>query len=359
MTTPSWKMTLKDYLGPAPLVEDYHETHHVHAAAMARLLRLDAEASDWPEADLPARPDLEVRMDSPSAWVVRDRATSALLGGQTLLIPIVVPGQRSRGIASEMHVLVDEMGARRWAMTYSKAGLMARVRAHRLHVERALVRGETVPDEVLADYASDASGRLALRAPWTPERHAEWIVEARERERLATFARVTDGMAEILHGPHDLDERHFVEFGPRGDGHALAACLAIDAGAEIRVGLREGSVLFVQAAIGDVVVDVFGARPEALAQDELVRRNILSDPNAPPDPFFGLSKLQSLPIEIARHPDAAAFEAWAGPGREDAPGEHLAPLSPGLLAEARATQGYDRLLEMARRIAAEAFAPAP
>jgi hypothetical protein len=349
MDMSAWTQTLIDYLGLHAVVPDFSDGHHMVRMAMVRLEVMNAAADGWPEVRLPHLPDVELRMDHPRKLVVRDRATGALIGGNTQIIPFVMPDFRGRGVTSEIHVLVDEMGARSRASTYSVSGLMARVRAHRLHVERALDRGEAVPEAVLSDYARDAAGRVRLRTPFDVPAYEALVAETCRRHELEAFSRITQDMTEVLHGPHDLGALHFSHFRPTQDGHALAVCLAEDAGATIRAGFSHDRLAFVQAEIGDVVIDVFGLRPEGAAIEELRRRGMLPSPDTPPDPFFG--KPLPSPIEIVRFPDRAAFEAAIRPGDRNGPGVSFSEIEEGLLAEARDIPVYVKLLHLARRMA--------
>ena len=102
---------------------------------------------------------------------VHDLATGEALGGCVSGLPYVRPQHRGRGIGAEI-VYVADMAAVRVLdpISYSPSGLAGRVGAHRRHVMRALMRGDFVPEPVMADYVR-CGDNLSLANPWTIARH--------------------------------------------------------------------------------------------------------------------------------------------------------------------------------------------
>lgn len=83
--------------------------------------------------------------------------------------PYVVPEHRCRGITSGFNFKADMERKAFRTLGYTPEGLESRAATHRLHIEKALERGDHVPSEVLDEYLIDENGRVTREERYTPE----------------------------------------------------------------------------------------------------------------------------------------------------------------------------------------------
>lgn len=180
----------------------------------------------------------------------------------------VCPQFRNRGIMSALFKLQDEADERYIAKSFSIAGVMNRVRVHRLHVQDALDRGESVPAAVLADYQV-TDGRARLKVPFDidsyNDRHDEIRATVKRfhheylaAHQIACFQRCIDGDVENL-SPYERD-------------HNLALEIITQHGGQIRTIYGRAQVL-----LDTIVVDAYGIRHVENADTEAYLRRKFSD----------------------------------------------------------------------------------
>jgi GNAT superfamily N-acetyltransferase len=170
-----WETQLAEYLRPSRVVPDLPEDDPELLAAERDLEEMGRASENWRAFCVPGHAWLEIRIKAGDAAVIFDRRGGEVIGGNTRNLTYVRPAWRGLGLAAELHVRVDLEGLRPIATHYSESGLHARIKAHRLHVERAILSGRDVPDEVLDDYRIDEAGRLALLSAYGPSEHRAWI----------------------------------------------------------------------------------------------------------------------------------------------------------------------------------------
>lgn len=83
--------------------------------------------------------------------------------------PYVTPEHRRNGITSGFNWIQDMNGNAFRTLGYTPEGLESRAATHRLHVERALERGDFVPEDVLSEYVVDENGKVSRPVRYTPE----------------------------------------------------------------------------------------------------------------------------------------------------------------------------------------------
>lgn len=159
--TPPWFLPLRDYVGTSPVIEDFPDDHPSFVAAQAQLRELSTRVETLKEIPLPQYPGVEARVTR-SSCVLLDRRSRQILGGKTTTLIYIEKDHRGRGLGAELHILIDLHLRADLIFLYTRQGIAARIGAHRRHVERALLAGQGVPDEVLADYC-EKEGRLVLR----------------------------------------------------------------------------------------------------------------------------------------------------------------------------------------------------
>lgn len=170
-----WELPLAQYLGRLPVLDDpvtKYEMQILKAALGAATLAHADPLTLTAASD--ADPTLRFAFHRGVATheiTVHDPVTGEILGGCISGLPYVRPQHRGRGIGAEI-VYVADMATVRILdpISYSVTGLAGRVGAHRRHVNRALMRGDFVPEEVLFDYVR-VGDTLSLSAPWTIARH--------------------------------------------------------------------------------------------------------------------------------------------------------------------------------------------
>lgn len=177
-----WEIPLKDYIASVPVTEDLPEGHAVLRTAERDLDEMGRACESWRAFSIPDRPDLEIRLKSGAAAVIRMKKTGEVIGGNVFRLTYVRPAWRGRGLAAELHVRTDLEGCRLPATHYSRSGLQARIKAHGLHVERAILAGDVVPDEVLDEYRLTDSGRLELVEMHAAVADAVWLSRIRANQ---------------------------------------------------------------------------------------------------------------------------------------------------------------------------------
>lgn len=85
-----------------------------------------------------------------------------IIGASHQAFPYVSPEHRGQGIMSDIFVIGDEKG-RNGKYVYSIGGFNARMEAHRKHVERAINRGDSVPENVMKDYKKGGRGLVRIK----------------------------------------------------------------------------------------------------------------------------------------------------------------------------------------------------
>jgi len=268
-----WEMTFQEYLGPAPVLGVIGPGHHAHIEAINDLADMEVESRCWQEIRVREREDLVFLAGPDERLLVLDPVSGEVIGGYAN-IPLVHDRYRGAGICSEMHLIRDERLGRGETAVYSRHGFRARLNAHALHIERALGRGDQVPENVLADYRVDEIGRMRLGAPYDEKDHEEWSQAFLKQRRMTDFEREMAGLTvrfRTFEGRNDPVARTY-----RADKHGYAFAMALHRkiGAMIRVTTTEWS-LIVQAQLGDQVMDVDGIRPEGSVEDCLVARGLL------------------------------------------------------------------------------------
>lgn len=191
-----WEQTVEDYMGRAYVISD---------TAAQRFVRLGESNLRHNFSQL--REDDGTRMIIPGLEAYR---VNRFRGGVIVstsdgrkpvasyacgMMPYVVPGHRGRGICARLHVHRDMTEGRIVATSYSHAGFAARLRAHALHVEAALARGDYVPGPVRNQYGSSAKG-LRLNKPYTPEDHNAHISALSERQARQRFHDISGSYVE-------------------------------------------------------------------------------------------------------------------------------------------------------------------
>jgi GNAT superfamily N-acetyltransferase len=181
-----WEIPLRDYIASVPVTEDLPEDHPTLLTAESDLDEMGRACESWRAFSVPDRPDLEIRLKSGAAALIRIRDTGEVLGGNVFRLTYVRPAWRGQGLAAELHVRTDLEGCRLPATHYSRSGLQARIKAHGLHVERALLEGEDVPDDVLHDYSIMDTGRLGLVEMHAAVAEAVWLSRIRANQDCIT-----------------------------------------------------------------------------------------------------------------------------------------------------------------------------
>ncbi|MCE6959255.1 hypothetical protein LAZ40_09340 [Cereibacter sphaeroides] len=286
-----WEKSLSGYLGAAPVSDG-----GLHASMLARA-RVDVRdrGDAVPAEDRhphPVRDDLAYGGPRGSLLLF-DRATGACLGGNGTWFPVAMEGTGGRNIGAELRWLQEWLGVQRGTTHFTISGFRAARSAHRLHVERALQRGDAVPDEVMDQYDWH-DGRLRLRTPYEPEDHMAWAAAERLRITQARLDQVTAGYEERFLAAADLIGE------PIPRAHRNAAFVAALAGETSLplVLVRRGPVFaWLHIESGDLLVNVFGAcrRDSLLVQpDEAMGESpsasatggfvpILRNPEEPPE----------------------------------------------------------------------------
>lgn len=162
--TPPWFLPLRLYIGTCPVIEDFPDDHPAFMAARAQLQDLARQEKDLREVPVPGHSEIEAR-HSRSSCVLLNRKTREIIGGKTTTLVFIENAYRGKGLGAELHVLNDLHLRPVPIILYSKQGLAARIGAHRRHVERALIAGHDVPEDVLEDYRKSETG-LALQHPF-------------------------------------------------------------------------------------------------------------------------------------------------------------------------------------------------
>lgn len=136
------------------------------------------------EVENPLLPDYSI-FQMGSAYLIVERKTNNLAGIYNgPFVHYVDEGMQGRGICSAMHVWADLRGERKHAEAYSASGMHARVRAHQLHLQRAIVSGENIPIPASAGYILEC-GTYRLIEPYTVQTHKANLRLFRTSNRFA------------------------------------------------------------------------------------------------------------------------------------------------------------------------------
>lgn len=177
----SWQKTILEYLSPGFLVPEIHEDRlqndYFQGPIKELMARDPSKVEGW--APLPGHDGIDFAVSGHHHASLRDSSTGKLIGGYVYVLPYLDPEYRGRGIMAALHKQADEVGERFTTANYTISGFMSRAKAHALHVEDAVARGEDVPEIVLADY-NIVDGKARLKEPMTRERYAEGFIERRE-----------------------------------------------------------------------------------------------------------------------------------------------------------------------------------
>lgn len=325
-----WETPLSEYLGLASVISG---AVSLEKDGPANLMAIKDRAATWPIVATASRPDLVLRVGPHTQVAAFDSESGELLGGYTATYPFVLREHRGRGIAPEMHFLIDQMGQRQAASCYTPSGFGARIATHRLHVERALEAGKEIPSDVMQDYRYSPTAGLALRTPYTAEAHQAWCAKRAAHERALRHSLMTDGYFEVFRGPDEDRDRSFDDYDPAWKGYLIAIALHRDFGCGFRAHVQ-GKTCLVQAEFEDVVIDAIGIRPAEAAIADLVRRKLLDRPgDTLVDPFFG--KFHAGPISTALFSDETEMLAWLRPADADSPGRSMPSFTERSLCDAR------------------------
>lgn len=286
-----WELVVEDYLGGAQVLKDDMAKRLIERGDSN--LRQDFEALQRSDRKRLSVPGLEAyRVDRHRGGYIvstadgREPVASYGCG----IMPYVAPAYRGRGICAHLHVYRDLTAGRMGAASYSREGFAARLRAHALHVEAALARGEDVPAPVRTQYRSTPEG-LRLNVPYTAEDHNAHVSRLRDRRMRQKFHDITDGYVERY-----IDEARFTtglagRFGPgRAAGAAFAVRLAAAIEGDLRVSMIDAR-LCVQVEKDGLVHDILGVRAESQSHQDLLRREVFFDSDPVPEVF------------VFRHPD--------------------------------------------------------
>lgn len=286
-----WEQTVEDYMGGAYVISD------TTAQRFTRLgegnLRRDFKDLRQISITPIAVPGLEAFCVERwrNGYIVSTadgRKPVASYGIGTM--PYVAPDFRGRGICARLHVHRDLTEGRIAATSYSRGGFAARLRAHALHIEAALARGEYVPAVVRNQYGPADEG-LRLNTPYTPEDHNARIADLSERRARQRFHDITDSYVERYIDMDRFRAGFAGRMGPgRAAGSAFAVRLAAAIDGDIRVSRVDG-LLCLQVEKDGLVHDVMGVRSQSQAHSDLMRREILFESDPEPEVF------------IFRHPD--------------------------------------------------------
>ena len=178
-----WEQTLADYIGEAKVILGQPIPEKDIEMTRKRLAEL---AKEIPEDELkphPTRQDLSYARGA-AGFIIFDRKSGACLCGDMPFFPVSMPGSEGRGVGAELRWLHDILGPVRRSSSFSLGGFRAARSAHRHHVERALKRGDHVPEKVLAGYRPEGI-HLVLAQPW----EAEDVNARTEALKLARSAR--------------------------------------------------------------------------------------------------------------------------------------------------------------------------
>jgi hypothetical protein len=359
-------MPLSDYIGPHEVAEAHDvpldRLENVRAAVGERAAGIPAER----RRPHPVREDLDYAVDDRLVFLF-DRASGTLLAGESFSFPVAMEGTAGRNCGAEIRWLSEHLDRRRSTLSYSIAGFRAARSAHRLHVERALARGDHVPEAVLADYER-RDGRLVLKAPYSPEEHADWVAQARLRRAQEELDRATQGYEVRFLSAHD-----FLEVRPDAEslhGAAFSAMLAQETGAPLALVRRGDDLAWLHVQAGDAFVNMFGVCREAdlvIHPDEGITR--LPRGPQPEDEggaFFSGLRFPQDPPEVDLFPDvetlleALASPRRAGLGEFDASLLRSAMLQEQARGRARELPAYDLALEAVEaRLAPTLESPEP
>lgn len=172
-----WRVPLRPYLRAFPFGADRN------LDALEDAIALMPAGRAVPH---PARPDLAFsvhRRLSHETILVDDALTGERVGGAIDGVPLVLPHWRGEGVGAEIFCFSDLQGGFGLRpMPYSESGFLARIGAHRRHLERALrwCPGD-VPADALRDYRRLPGGGLRLASPWSRSRHEVWMLSLARR----------------------------------------------------------------------------------------------------------------------------------------------------------------------------------
>ena len=170
-TKQAWEETLEEYLGFNGVMDDKAGLEHVERDGLKFVHRLNA---DWKAGKLADRlssqnhekfmigndQSYELMFWGNMSWLIFKDDEN--IGAAHPSFPYVSPEHRGKGIMSDIFVIGDEKG-RNGKYTYSIGGFNARMEAHRKHVERAMRRGDAVPENVMQDYEYGSSGLVRTK----------------------------------------------------------------------------------------------------------------------------------------------------------------------------------------------------
>ena len=160
MTKHAWEETLEEYLGYSGLMDNPKNLKGVERDGLKFVMSLN---EDWKSGRFDERmakqkhetfmigddKSYEMMFWGNMSWLIfKD---DEIIGAAHSAFPYVSPNHRGRGIMSDIFVIGDEKG-RHGKYVYSIGGFNARMEAHRKHVERALERGDAIPENVMQDY---------------------------------------------------------------------------------------------------------------------------------------------------------------------------------------------------------------
>jgi hypothetical protein len=270
--------------------------------------------------------------------------TDRIVGGGLTQYPYVKRQHRGRNIGAMMNVILDNHGHRTPASIYSSEGFAARVSAHRLHVEQALRRGDTVPREVSEQYCAAGNGRLKLRKPYTAEDHNAWCAQRRLEIRSEQIEKQSQGYLETFRRPEDTRTDDFENFSPYYGGYLLSIALHRATGAgfllhqnpdhEDPFSLFPSSCLpefTIQSELDGMVIDADGVRPAGLALMDLRQRDLVAN----------------APVKTLRFDTEEEILDWLRPAEKGSPGQHLPGMSEQAIRDALESRPGRRMMRSA------------
>lgn len=261
----AWRTPLSAYLGTARLIKEGQEEAIERDGQKG--LRLYTESyqrgdlSDFETiSDFAGDPDL-VLFHKDERFAILSRSQDRMIAVMTAWFPYNDPEFRSRSLMAHVLKSQEERGQRMRTGSYTVAGLMNRVKAHRLHVQSAIDRGDEVPDEVMRDYRVE-NGCASLRDPFDPYAREARMRAASEERNMKAHQRKTahlDVSFQKIERNEDgeLCVESMVEYAYMGEDAPLALAILSAHGGVLEVN-RVGSRDLHHVRIGDKIVDAFG-----------------------------------------------------------------------------------------------------
>ena len=174
--TQPWNIGFQSYLGPCGILKKGPQGLFSFSNARRQLERQVQASKNWKSYALFEHPDVEAKISPGGLSVLTCNTSGEVIGGSTSSMMYVEPPWRERGLCSALYMQMDLVGCTPRISGYSEAGFYARLRAHRLHIVRALLEDLAIPHEVLGDYTISEEGFLRLLTPYNPADHQAWLM---------------------------------------------------------------------------------------------------------------------------------------------------------------------------------------